>query len=220
MTRSIGKLISAAFDLALAGVFLITWLDPGNDLARSVDVLLLMMLIEFITVHSSAMLGSVWMGPGDRQKRLRGVIGLIGMYALFVGGFSIGFSTWAPFVGFWLLTGNRLMGMFMGGRPDEATREDAERSWARSVVLYLAGAFLTTFMPIPRLGLTSDVMAAIDIPGSGLWVDEPWRVMAFGAVYFGAGGVLMVRDVVRGRETVSAGQPEPTEVSRVDSQPE
>lgn len=37
-------------------------------------------------------------------------------------------------------------------------------------------------------------MENIDIAGSGLWVDEPWRVLAFGTVYFGLGGLLLLRE--------------------------
>lgn len=185
-----------AFDLALAGLFLVTWVNPGSSLARPVEWLLLLMLLEFITVHSSAMLGSMWASPEPREKRLRSIGLLTLMYGLFVGGFSAGFSTWAPFVGFWILSANRLLGMVVGGRPGPKAKRDAERSWARSVFLFVVGAGATTFLPVPRLGLTSKVMEGIDIAGSGLWVDEPWRVLAFGAAYFGTGGLFLLRDAL------------------------
>lgn len=198
MPPRIGHLISAVFDLSLAAVFLLTWTRPGGEFAQPVDLLLLIMLIEFITVHSTAMLGSVWMSDKSTRNRLRSVGGLTLMYAMFVGAWSAGFSTWAPFIGFWLLTANRLLGMLLDSRPDEATRLDAERSWARSVALYVIGGGFATFLPVPRLGLTPEAMTAIHIPGSGLWVDEPWRVLAFGLFYFGLAGASLVRDVVRG----------------------
>ena len=128
--------------------------------------------------------------------RLRTVGVMTGLYALLVGAFSAGFGTWAPFVGFWVLSANRLIAMVVGGKPGPEAKRDAERSWARSVALYLAGAFGTIFLPVPRLGLTPETMAGIDVAGSGLWVEEPWRVLAFGFAYFGVGGVLLLREAI------------------------
>lgn len=197
MDAFLARIISAAFDLALAGLFLVTWLNPNASIARPVEWMLLLMLLEFITVHSSAMLGSIWAGAEPREKRLRTIGWLTLMYSLFVGAFSAAFSTWAPFVGFWILTANRLFGMVVGGQPGPEAKRDAERSWARSVFLYVIGAFVTTFLPVPRLGLTREVMETIDLAGSGVWVSEPWRVLAFGTFYYGLAGLLLVREAVR-----------------------
>lgn len=204
MNAAIGKVISAAFDLGLAALFVISWVDPGSPLARPVGWLVLLMLIEFVTVHSSAMLGSTWASEESRNQRLRTVGVMTVLYALLVGSFSAGFGTWAPFFGFWILSANRLLSMLVGGKPGPTAKKEAERSWARAVGLYLLGAFSVTFLPIPRLGLTPEVMSDIDLAGSGLWVDEPWRVLAFGAMYFGLGGLLLLRDVTRRRTTDGA----------------
>jgi len=196
MNAALGKIISATFDLALAAVFLITWIHPGSSLARPVGWMVLLMLIEFITVHSSVMLGSTWAGEESRAVRLRNVGVMTALYALLVGSFSAGFGTWVPFIGFWVLSANRLLSMLLDGRPGPEAKRDAERSWARSVALFLAGAFATTFLPIPRIGLTPDAMTGVEVAGSGLWVDEPWRVLAFGVAYFGIGGLLLLREAV------------------------
>ena len=197
MDAVLGRFISAAFDLALAGLFLVTWLNPDASLARPVEWMLLLMLLEFITVHSSAMLGSMWASAESREKRLRTIGLLTLMYGLFVGAFSAAFSTWAPFVAFWILSANRLVGMVLGGRPGPVAKSESERAWARSVFLFLIGAFASSFLPVPRLGLTSEVMERIDLAGSGLWISEPWRVLAFGTFYYGFAGLSLVRDAVR-----------------------
>lgn len=212
MNPAIGKLISASFDLGLATVFYITWSNPDSPLARPIGFMVLLMLLEFITVHSSAMLGSTWTSDEPRKKRLRTVGLMTALYALLVGAFSAGFGTWAPFVGFWVLSANRLLSMFIGGQPGPKAKKDAERSWARSVALYLFGAFAVTFLPVPRRGLTPEVMADVDIASSGLWADEPWRVLAFGVAYFGIGGMLLLREAIqdiRNRDTSTGGTPEP-----------
>ena len=209
MDAFLGRIVSAAFDLALAGLFLVTWLNPDSSIARPVEWMLLLMLLEFITVHSSAMLGSIWASAEPFDKRLRTIGLLTLMYALFVGGFSAGFGTWAPFIGFWVLSANRLFAMVVGGRPGPEAKRAAERFWARSVFLFVVGAFATTFVPVPRLGLTPTVMDGLDIAGSGLWVSEPWRVLAFGVFYYGISGLSLVRDALGGmrgdRSPVPAG---------------
>lgn len=219
MNAALGKIISAIFDLALAAVFFISWIDPASSLARPVGWLVLLMLIEFITVHSSAMLGSTWAGEEARDVRLRTVGLMTALYALMVGAFSAGFGTWAPFIGFWVLSANRLLSMILDGRPGPEAKRDAERSWARSVALFVAGAFATTFLPIPRLGLTPEVMTGVDVAGSGLWVDEPWRVLAFGGAYFAVGGLLLLRDGTRRLLTSSDRQSGPA-IPAIDSGPE
>jgi hypothetical protein len=43
---------------------------------------------------------------------------------------------------------------------------------------------LTAVLPLPRLGLIEALLPQLEIPGSGLWVDDPHRVIAFGLLYF------------------------------------
>ena len=50
--------------------------------------------------------------------------------------------------------------------------------------LYLLRAFATLVLPVPRLGITPAVIAAQQIHATGLWVEQPQRVLALGVVYF------------------------------------
>ena len=52
-------------------------------------------------------------------------------------------------------------------------------------VLYLLLAFVCTLLPLPRLGIDGAARAAMDLPGSGVWIDDPHRPLAMGAFYFG-----------------------------------
>lgn len=56
-------------------------------------------------------------------------------------------------------------------------------------MFYLAFVFVTTLLPMPKLGITPAVVDAQDLPGSGLWIDEPHRVIAFGFLYFSTWGI-------------------------------
>ena len=54
---------------------------------------------------------------------------------------------------------------------------------------YLVAVGLTTVVPMPSLGIDRAVIAAAEIPGDGLWVDQPWRVVAAGFVHFSLCGL-------------------------------
>lgn len=176
-------------DFALAGTFLLTWVDPSVTGAATVSTLMLTMLLEFVIVHSSAFMGNVVLSRGDASGRARALLAFGLFYTLFVGGFSLGFGTWWPLVGFWILTLNRVLSVLLGDAPEGMERRYVRAGWALSVMAYLAGAFLTVLLPVPELGMTAAARAAADLPGGGLWVDEPQRVLAFGVFYFGITGI-------------------------------
>lgn len=46
--------------------------------------------------------------------------------------------------------------------------------------------FATTLLPIPKFGVSEEVVRGQKLPGGGLWIDEPHRVIAFGFLYFTA----------------------------------
>ena len=102
--------------------------------------------------------------------------------------FALAFSTWWPLVAFWGLTLNRLLGALIGqGEGEEKLL--VQRGWAASTLFYLMAVFSTVFIPYPRLGVTPEVLDLVDLPGSGLWIDRPWSVMAAGFGYFTACGL-------------------------------
>jgi len=175
-------------DFAFAAVCLIAWVRPDLLLENSLTYIMLAMLLEFIVVHSAAFLGTVMFSAGDPRKKAMGMLALGGFYTLFVGGFSLGFKTWWPLVSFWGLMLNRLMSVLVGHAPSVDQKALVQRGWAVSAMAYLFGCFVTVLLPIPRLGITSEIVSRANLPGDGLWVDQPWRVVAFGFLYFAAVG--------------------------------
>lgn len=181
-----GAVTAALPDFALAGVFLATWLRPDSVQPGLAKTLVLVMLLEFIVVHSAGFMGVAMAGGLPAPKRVLATLGLGGFYTLFVGGFALAFRTAWPLWSFWGLTANRMLGgLFLRGDPD-AHREYVARSWAGGALFYLLFAFVTTLAPIPRLGLTPGEVASLRLEGGGLWIDEPWRPIAFGTFYFAA----------------------------------
>jgi hypothetical protein len=176
--------ISALPDFALAITFLSAWIAPNAVHPGTVSHLMLVMLLEFIIVHSSAFMGNIAVSTGTRQAKVTAMIGLGGFYTLFVGGFSLAFHSVWPLISFWALMLNRMLGVIVGQAPAAEQKAFVQRSWATSVLLYMGACFFTILVPLPRFGLTNEVVWSLHLPGSGLWVSQPHRVMAFGFLYF------------------------------------
>ncbi len=183
-------LITALPDLGMAVFCLAVWVDPARFGGDPVRYIVLVMLLEFIVVHSAAFMGSVAVGAVEVKPMLKwgktaAIIGLGLFYSLFVLGFCLGFHTWWPMAGFWLLTLNRLLGTIIGqGETDEETKKLIAAGWGVGAMAYLFGAFATVLLPVPKLGIGG----SIDGAGEGLWIEEPWRAVAFGVIYFGLVG--------------------------------
>ena len=194
-------IFAALPDFVLAVTFLATWRAPEAMRDGIIGYLLLTMLLEFIIVHSSAFMGIVIIGDGDRRKKAVSLLGLGVVYSVFAGGFALAFETWWPFVAFWSLTANRMLGVLLHRAPDGEEKQYIQRSWAAGAVFYLLGAFATTLLPMPRFGITSAVVAAEALPGTGLWIEEPHRAIAFGFIYYS----LMTWSELRGHRWARSG---------------
>lgn len=181
-------LVNAVADFGFAAVFLITWVAPDTFGEQAVRFLLLVMMMEFVVVHSSAVMGSVVVSRANRGLRTVALVKFGLFYSIFAGAFALAFKTWWPITMFWGQTLNRLLGVLFGQVPDDEQKTFIQRGWAASVLFYLLGATTTTLLPIPALGVTPAVIAAQHIPSSGLWVEQPQRVLAFGVLYFALTG--------------------------------
>ena len=53
---------------------------------------------------------------------------------------------------------------------------------------------MTTVSPIPRLGVSAGAITAMHLTGRGLWIDQPWRVLAAGTLYYLATAVSELFD--------------------------
>jgi hypothetical protein len=84
---------------------------------------------------------------------------------------------------------NRMLGMLVGQVPKGEERMNLQRSWAVSCLCYLGFVFVTTILTVPRLCITPEVLAVEAIPGGGLWVSQPQRVIVFGFLYFATVGI-------------------------------
>jgi hypothetical protein len=178
--------LSALPDAVSAGFFLLVWVAPMALGAGSVKTAMLIMMVEFIMVHSAGFLGTTAYAENiSRANKVKALIGFTLFYLVFILSFSLIFAEWWPIIAFgWLLLAK--FGIALDRRaPASDQRTRAQSGWGLSVIAYLGGVFSTLILPIPRLGISKELQPLFDIPGSGEWVDNPHTVVAFGALYFG-----------------------------------
>jgi len=180
----LASLINAFGDFSFAGLFLVTWIAPDTFGQQTVRFLMLVMLMEFVVVHSSAFMGTIVVSRAGKTARATALVGFGLFYSIFAGAFAVVFKSWWPITMFWGLTLNRMLGVIFGPAPDDDQKAFVQRGWAASALFYLGGCFLTVLLPVPRLGISAAVIAAQHLTASGLWVDQPQRVLAFGVIYF------------------------------------
>ena len=186
---TIAHLFSALPSFCLSGVFLITWIAPEALGQKMVSYLMLLMLLEFINVHAAGFMGTTIISDSGRGTKAAMIAGLGVFYTLFVGAFSLAFDQWWPLWAFWGLVLNRLLGVLLGKALTGQERKMIESSWAIGVFCYVMLVFATIMLPVPALGVTAGIIARQELTGSGLWIDEPYRMMAFGFLYFAAIGM-------------------------------
>lgn len=188
-------LISSLPDFLMGLAFLATWIDPYSLGDSMISYAILVMLMEFIIIHSSAFVGSVMFGDAAKKKKVLSMIGFSAFYMIFVLAFSVGFGDWWPVIAFTGLMLNRLLSVIVGDIPEGKERDRVRGMWAINVLCYLVGVFATTLLPMPEFGITSDAIAAADLTGEGIWIDEPYRVLAFGFFYFTTVGIFESADI-------------------------
>ncbi len=181
-----GRALMALPDAISCTLFMLAWIAPGVLGAVWVKNLMITMLLEFLTVHSGGFIGTTVANPeASRSTKTKVVLGFGSFYLLFAGGFSLAFDAWWPILVFaWLLLAK--LGMVWLS-PVPTAQEQARQATftGLAIAAYVIGVFLTSLLPVPRFGIDAAVVQAAAIPGSGLWVEEPHRVIAFGALYFG-----------------------------------
>ena len=188
------RVAQALPDGLTAGFFLLLWIAPGILPEGALRTGMLMMLVEFILLHATAMIGGMVMAPtGERRGLWKPLLGFGAFYLLFVAAWSWQFRAWWPFLAFgWLLVSKAWM--LMQPVPPEQRRLRMQSDWALATLFYLAGVFMGVFVPIPRLGLDGATISAAALPGSGLWVSKPQTVVALGLFYFGMLALARLRD--------------------------
>jgi hypothetical protein len=183
---SFARAFAAAPDAITALCYALTWAMPLAWSPGAVKTLMLVMLIEFLVVHSGGFLGATVFADGlSKAKKSLALLGFGSFYLLFAGAFSLAFQAWWPLLTFVWLLGSRLALLWLSPLPREEEARRQMQMWGLSVGAYLFAVFLGVLLPLPRLGVTEALLPQLGLTGSGLWVEKPHTVLCSGLVYFG-----------------------------------
>lgn len=120
-------LISALPDAATATLYAICWAVPAKLGYPWIKTLMLVMLIEFLVVHSSGFIGQIVLSDASRGIKLKAIVGFGAFYMLFVQAFCLALGEWWPVAAFgWLLVGKFLM-VVLERRPRAEERQRLTR---------------------------------------------------------------------------------------------
>ncbi|TKR30762.1 hypothetical protein FCE95_11730 [Luteimonas gilva] len=181
----LGRLLGAAPDVITGIACLIVWISPLTFGQGAVKTVVLMMLMEFLLVHGTGFFTVVaLLEDVSRVKRLLAMSGLLCFYALFVGAFVAVFRAWWPVWVFLWLAASKAIWIFAAPRDREAETARQMGAWAFSVVVYLAAVFGGVILPLPRLGITEELLPTLGLPGSGEWIERPHTAVAGMAFYY------------------------------------
>ena len=185
--RPVGRLFAALPDALTCLAYLWTWLEPLRFDTDAVKTLMLVMLMEFLCVHSGGFLGvTVLADDVSRMKKTAAIAGLGLFYLMFAAAFSLAFHAWWPVFTFLWLLGSRFAVVWLAPIPREDETGRQMTLWAMSVAAYLAAVFGGVMLPVPELGITPELHSSFGLEGSGgLWVEKPQTMIASGAFYFG-----------------------------------
>jgi hypothetical protein len=176
-------------DALTCAFFLIVWWNPLVFGPLSVRTAMLTMLLEFYLVHATGMFTGFASGTDlPKWKKIGALLGLSLFYLMMIGAFARSFEQWWPLVAFvWLLAG-KIAWVVANPDGEDNTMFRQMAAWAASVALFLAGVLYTCIADIPRWGMTAALQPSfgLDMTSEGLWESQPHRVVAFGALYFGA----------------------------------
>ena len=183
--RPVGRLFAALPDALTCIAYLWTWLQPLRFDSDAVKTLMLVMLIEFLVVHSGGFLGVTVLSDGTSKLRKSfALLGLGCFYLMFAAAFSLAFDAWWPVWTFLWLLGSRFALVWLSPIPRESEADRQMALWGLSVAAYLGAVFAGVFLPLPELGIRHELLSSFGLTGGGLWVEKPQTVIASGAIYF------------------------------------
>ena len=178
------SLLNALPDFGLGLTFIAAWIAPGMFGNEMVSNLLLVMMMEFVILHSSAFMGVVLLSGMKPRKKSISLVGIGLLYSSFVVAFSYVFGSWWPVIAFWGMIFNRLQGVLMKKPGPVNEKIILAKSWVVGMICYLGFVMVTSIVPLPAFGVTSNMITGVIGNAGGSWVEEPQTVLAFGFLYF------------------------------------
>lgn len=185
MITRIGSLLFAiATNLFLVGLFYSALINPAHfkDFIYKTGIMIFM--IEFMSLHSSGMFFGAAQEEGKTGRKVMSLKAKIGMFAFY----NIFVIAFASMTGQWLAA--LYFAISLGSKAVYSRSIDAKERLApvaAGIVMLLLSTFLVVFgaqlladwFPFP-----SEIRSARPSGQSGLFVDTPQTLMAWGVIYF------------------------------------
>jgi hypothetical protein len=193
---SLPQRLAAAFpDLLTGALFAWCWVQPTAWRRTLVAELMMLMLVEFLVVHSGPFIGGALYATGySRAKRTAVVLGFGAFYMLFAAGFAYSMGSWLPILIFAWLIAAKLASLWFGAEEDAVQQGRAVFYWGASAVYYVLVVFVTLLLPVPKLGIRGSAASYGGSGGSGEWEQHPETVLAAGLLYFGLLAITKLRE--------------------------
>lgn len=187
------SILAALPDFITAAIFLLVWVNPLIFGSFYLNDLMVVMILEFFTIHASGFLFSILENRSGLVIRLVISLLLSVVYFSFISLIAkfVGDAKW-PLITFGIFYGKRVFAYVLNKIPQtDEEKQTTMQAWKAEVLCFIGFGFITTSFPIPSLGITPDIVALIRTPNSGgLWVDSPQILTAFGFLYFTAIGLF------------------------------
>ena len=163
-------------------MFLVAWVEPSLLPRDSYRYLLGVLMMEFIIIHTSSVMMQIYVERESRWSRAASIVGLTAAFSILVYVMTQRFHAFWLLPSFWLLTLNRLIGLFSGQQKSVAG-DFVFRSWLSAFMLYMLCLLAGWMIAVPALGVQPDAFP-VDLPAFGWFSREPQRFLATGYAYF------------------------------------
>lgn len=161
------------------------WAYPLALGADAVAGVVLMLLLEFILLNATGFFTVIpFMFALGSRTRSGILIGLCGLYLILVVTFAKPFHAIWPYFVFAWMAASKLLWMHRNRRASRTEQMWLIAGWAVAVLVYLGAVGVGATLDMPQLGITTNVLPFLHLPGGGEWVDEPHRAVASATFYF------------------------------------
>ena len=186
LNTAIASAVSSIPDFILAGILLRIWLFRSQNGTSEVHWALILVLMEFVVMHSAAMMGGLieldmksMDPPMKRWHKLPLFLFLCAFYSVF----AYLFGSWPAMQGFLLLCLNRALPVITGRVFSEEEKKRATDNYATAGVLFIVAIFLGIILWVPDEMIRSR---------EGTGDTESYRMIVTGVLYYAMHALIKI----------------------------
>jgi hypothetical protein len=172
--------MAATPDLVLAAMFLSTWINPGVLSGISVESMVLVIVMEFVAIHSAGFMGAILVGDASRSRKIKATLWFGAFYLLFFIAFAVMLRTWWPMLAFLVLMANRLLSILFNHNMSMTQKNMVMAEWAIALTFYILCVAVTIVIPVDSMGANMPLSTG----GNGQWELHPYKALSAGVFYF------------------------------------